>query len=89
MGVNKAMTGTREVIRTLVVNTMRGDDLTPEAWREAYLMADGFGTVDLKFAEEQCWDWSHVRDSSPDAFKRMAEFIMAGLGTPVTVVYTD
>jgi hypothetical protein len=40
------------------------------------LEGNGFG--DLKGAQlapDLLWDWSHVRDSSPDAVKRMADKI--------------
>lgn len=49
--------------------------LTEEQWAGCYLLADGFGQVDLAFAAEQCWDWSHVRDSSDAAFDRMWQVI--------------
>ena len=39
--------------------------LSPEIWQEAYLKCDGYGIIGKEFAIEQCWDWSHVRDSSP------------------------
>lgn len=40
-------------------------------WDRLYLLADGFGTIDREFAIDQCWDWSHVRDSSWEAIERM------------------
>lgn len=40
-------------------------------WQDLYFLADGFGTIDRQFALAQCWDWSHVRDSSPEAFQRI------------------
>lgn len=46
-------------------------------WQAVYLVADGFGTMDVDLARDQCWDWSHVRDSSPAAFERMAKAIRA------------
>ena len=45
--------------------------LSDAQWKAAYLQADGFGKVSLAFAEDQCWDWSHVRDSSEAAFAKM------------------
>lgn len=44
-------------------------------WICAYLMANGFGEITLEQAQEQCWDWSHVRDSSPEAIERIAKFL--------------
>lgn len=49
--------------------------LTGPEWEEAYLMCDGFGRVDLDFAKEQSWDWSHVRDSSYSAIRDVADWI--------------
>lgn len=46
----------------------------------AYLLCDGFGTIDLDWAEGQCWDWSHVRDSSDAALARCAAYLRSGLG---------
>jgi hypothetical protein len=45
--------------------------LSTEQWTAVYLLGDGFGEVSRAWAEEQCWDWSHIRDSSPEAFERM------------------
>ena len=41
-------------------------------WEAAYLLGDGFGTLTTSEAAAQCWDWSHVRDSSPAALVNMA-----------------
>jgi len=49
--------------------------LSESQWQELYLMADGFGKVDRTWANEQCWDWSHVRDSSEAAFGQMWDVI--------------
>ena len=43
-----------------------------DRWEAAYLLGDGFGTVTKSFAVSQCWDWSHVRDSSQAALVNMA-----------------
>lgn len=44
--------------------------------QRAWLMADGFGKVDLRTLNETlCWDWSHVRDSSYEAVAEMAAFL--------------
>ncbi len=45
-----------------------------------YLHADGFGNLsesnhDVETIKEMLFDWSHVRDSSDEAFEAMAEFI--------------
>lgn len=49
--------------------------LTGTEWEQAYLMCDGFGQVDQDFAKEQCWDWSHVRDSSYATIRDVADWI--------------
>ena len=49
--------------------------LVGSEWEQAYLMCDGFGKVDLAFAKEQCWDWSHVRDSSYVTIRDVADWI--------------
>ena len=40
-------------------------------------MANGFGKLasSTEGLNDIIWDWSHVRDSSPDAIERMAAFI--------------
>ena len=39
----------------------------------AWLKADGFGPgMTREFGEDQCWDWSHVRDSSDEAMLDVA-----------------
>lgn len=40
-----------------------------------WLLADGFGVQPLQFIRDQCYDWSHVRDSTPGAIKAMANQI--------------
>lgn len=42
-----------------------------------YGMADGFGLLTSKELSgiNDGYDWSHIRDSSPEAFKRMADYI--------------
>ncbi len=49
--------------------------LTGPEWEQAYLKCDGFGKVDVAFAKEQCWDWSHVRDSSYATIRDVADWI--------------
>lgn len=51
------------------------DRLTDLQWATCWLLGDGFGHVDHEFAAEQCWDWSHVRDSSERALAQMWEAI--------------
>lgn len=42
-------------------------------WEAAYLACDGFGLGWSRTdAEAQCWDWSHVRDSSDGALVNAA-----------------
>jgi len=53
----------------------RRNRLTEWQWATCYLLGDGFGQVDRAFAVEQCWDWSHVRDSSEQALANMWEVI--------------
>lgn len=44
--------------------------------QRAWLLADGFGRVDLRtLCQDLCWDWSHVRDSSESAVEEMAAFL--------------
>jgi hypothetical protein len=50
--------------------------LTDREWGFAYLNGDGFGTISEAFARRNCWDWSHVRDSSPEGVVRMARAII-------------
>jgi hypothetical protein len=64
-----------EVVREAVVSHMyrNGENrwrLNEDQWETIYLTCDGFGSINAKFANEQCWDWSHVRDSSEKAFCR-------------------
>lgn len=48
------------------------DRLSRSQWEGCWFLADGFGKqMDRKFAEEQCWDWSHIRDSSEEALERI------------------
>lgn len=49
--------------------------LTGLEWEQAYLKCGGFGKVDLDFAKEQYWDWSHVRDSSYSTIRDVADWI--------------
>ncbi len=67
---------TTDETRNAVISYMHydGDDhwrLSESQRAGIYLLADGFGQITAAFAKEQCYDWSHVRDSSPRAFKLM------------------
>ena len=78
---------TEQQIRKLVMEQMHHTghgyrNLPQERWETAWFLADGFGPItDRKFAEDNCWDWSHVRDSSPEALLRMAQFLCSGANT--------
>jgi hypothetical protein len=65
--------------------------LTDEQAWAVYCLADGFGPGLDEFALAELndgWDWSHVRDSSPRAWLRMAERIVEFTGeTPVERAY--
>ena len=46
-----------------------------------YYLADGFGNLseqdlDTELIQDMMWDWSHVRDSSAQAFSKMARYIL-------------
>lgn len=69
-----------DLIRSAVMDYMshRGPHrwrLTDAQWSLAYLLGDGFGRISWDFAQDQCWDWSHVRDSSPQSLARIWEQI--------------
>jgi mannitol-1-phosphate/altronate dehydrogenase len=49
--------------------------LTNDQYVAAYLLCDGYGTISQEFANDQDFDFSHVRDSSPIGFDRAAEYI--------------
>jgi hypothetical protein len=52
-----------------------GDEGAATIFEVAYLLCDGFGQIDGRWAREQCWDWSHVRDSSDEALARCADYL--------------
>lgn len=70
-----------DAIRDFVMDHMHysGDFrhfLSEREWSAVYLCGDGFGTVDADFASTKLeWDWSHVRDSTDEAFLDMAATI--------------
>lgn len=55
----------------------RNDVLSDAETWELYCLADGFGKRTPEELEEinGGWDWSHVRDSSPEAFAKMAAWL--------------
>jgi len=64
-----------ETVRNAVMRYMARDgedrwSITDKQWRTLYMTFDGFGIINEQFAAEQCFDWSHVRDSSEQAFRR-------------------
>lgn len=63
--------------RALVVRHMitESDNLPADIFVATYLLCDGYGVIDAKFANDNCFDRSHVRDSSDEAIARMAGFL--------------
>ena len=49
--------------------------LTDDQYVTAYLLCNGFGDIDREIANDQAFDWSHVRDSTPIAIDRAAEYL--------------
>lgn len=56
-------------------NGSKADRLTSHQYVTAYLLCNGFGDIDREFANDQAFDWSHVRDSTPIAIDRAADYI--------------
>lgn len=54
-----------------------GNGLRHGRWEQAYLLGDGFGKVTRDWAEDQCWDWSHIRESGDEAINRIVLFLIA------------
>jgi hypothetical protein len=42
-----------------------------------WLTCDGFGKVTPQWLHENCFDWSHVRDSSPEAIDACYALLVA------------
>ena len=42
---------------------------------KAYLLCNGFGDIGQDDAYDQCFDFSHVRDSSPNGIERCAAYL--------------
>jgi len=49
--------------------------LTGNQFAAAYLAGDGFGRLTFAEANDLCWDWSHIRDSSDKARLEIAAII--------------
>ncbi len=69
-------------IKTFVLSHMtrdgeNRDQLSLNDWICVYLHGDGLGKITEQSASENCYDWSHVRDSSVEGFRSMAEMLMA------------
>lgn len=63
------------------------DLVSPELSRRARLVADGFGDLGPTVTRnphgleaDAARDWSHVRDSSPEAIQRVHRVLVDGLG---------
>lgn len=56
-------------------------ELGTEAEKIARGLADGFGKLSITNPADadMLWDWSHVRDSSPQAFSSVVSFLRAVL----------
>ncbi len=63
------------VIAALHYNGEMRSLLKSPEYERAYCMCDGFGTISRKAARAQCFDWSHVRDSSDSALSDAAEYL--------------
>lgn len=65
------------VIAHLHWNGTHHADLTPEQHLAVYCEGDGFGYDPAMARSDWYFDWSHVRDSTPEGFARMADKIHA------------
>jgi len=65
--------------RALVVHFMRDPDagIKEEDFWDVYSLADGFGRLPPEVLQtiNDGYDWSHVRDSSPQAWTEMAAYL--------------
>ena len=53
------------------------DMISEQTWERAYFVCDGFGgDMTPALAASQCWDWSHVRDSSHEALCRVSSLLI-------------
>lgn len=50
-----------------------------ELYYMLYWQGDGFGILTPKLFIDIAWDYSHIRDSSPEAYRNMAETICSRL----------
>jgi hypothetical protein len=46
-------------------------DFSDVDYQEAWLIADGYGSVTEQVGTEQSWDWSHIRDSKEETLERI------------------
>jgi len=67
----------RDLLMATFLDRPGGRKLTSEQFLAVYLACDGYGAVNEKFARAQCFDRSHVRDSSPEAVDRAVAMIEA------------
>lgn len=56
-------------------NGKQFDSLSQAQKDLVWVVADGFGRVGIETIVEQCYDWSHIRDSSSEAVEFMAAAI--------------
>ena len=62
-------------IAYLSYNGIMRNNIDDNLFTELYLMCDGFGKIDYKEANDICFDWSHVRDASLEAFEMVCDRI--------------
>ena len=60
------------VVKYMNPSSKDGHRLSTHFYEQIYLLGDGYGNISRSFAREQCYDWSHVRDSSAKAIAAMA-----------------
>lgn len=64
------------VVSCLHYNGCNYTDISPVVRDKAWTLCDGFGKVDIQFIRHQLeYDWSHVRDSSPEAIEECADYL--------------
>lgn len=84
------LTKIQEMNRDLVVRCLHWsgdlyDSISEQDRQFAWLLADGFGKgLSLQHIDEYLqWDWSHIRDSTPEAIEEIAAmFRRAGYDRP-------
>ena len=75
LGKSNVIDYRKEVISYLHYNGENKDKISEGQWRSSYLKADGFGQIGMMKAMQNDWDWSHVRDSSPEAFENIYQYL--------------